>query len=310
MSTQTATHPGRITRARETLREHGLAYLFVLPTALYLIFLWWVPFIWGLWMSLHSWPLFGETEFIGLDNYVFVLTWDVFYTSLRATVLYGLQTVPQLLLGLLAALIVWDMDRFDGATSVLFLVPYVFPPLIIGTLWRLLLNPNSGPFFAYLIEFGILEDAVYWTSDGDMALAVITFVGTWTFWPVVFLLVIASLRGIPKSHIETAKVYGASRWQRFRRIILPQIQTSLIIALILRIIWNLGKIEQPLQITRGGPGWETSVLGILLYRLAWQRQEMALSFTVGLFLAILSFTLVIGLMVLFERQSEGVSFSG
>lgn len=310
MSTQTATHAGRITRTREALREHGLAYLFVLPTALYLIFLWWIPFIWGLWMSLHNWPLFGETQFIGLENYVYILTWDVFYTSLRATVIYGLQTVPQLLLGLVAALIVWDMDRFDGVTSVLFLVPYVFPPLIIGTLWRLLLNPNSGPVFAYLIEFGVLEDAIYWTSNGDMALAVITFVGTWTFWPVVFLLVVASLRGIPKSHIETAKVYGASRWQRFRKVILPQIKTSLIIALILRIIWNLGKIEQPLQITRGGPGWDTSVLGILLYRLAWQRQEMALSFTVGLFLAMLSFTLVIGLMVLFERQSEGVSFSG
>lgn len=300
--------PGRLAWAKETLREHRLAYLFVLPTAFYLVFLWWIPFVWGLWMSFHSWPLFGEAEFIGLENYTSILSWDVFYTSLRATLIYGFQTIPQLILGLVAALIVWDMDQFDGIASWMFLAPYVFPPLIIGTLWRLLLDPNSGVFFGYLTEFGILEQAIYWTSDGNAALAVITFVGTWTFWPLVFLLVIASLRGIPKSHIETAKVYGASRWQRFRKIIFPQIQTALIIALILRIIWNLGKIEQPLQITRGGPGWDTSVLGILLYRLAWERQELGLSFTTGLFLALISFILVIGLMILFERRSEEVSF--
>ncbi|ESP87063.1 carbohydrate ABC transporter permease [Candidatus Halobonum tyrrellensis] len=310
MSLESTTLPGRLTRARESFNEHRLAYLFVLPTAFYLVFLWWVPFLWGIWMSFHSWPLFGEVEFIGLDNYAYILSWDVFYTSLRATVVYGLQTIPQLVLGVVAALIVWDMDRFEGAASWAFLAPYVFPPLIIGTLWKQILDPNSGAFFAYLMEWGILDQPVYWTSEGNAALAVITLVGTWTFWPLVFLLVVASLRGIPKSHIETAKVYGASRWQRFRKIIFPQIQTAVIIALILRVIWNLGKIEQPLQLTRGGPGWDTSVLGIVLYRLAWNRQEMALSFTVGLFLALLSFTVVIGLIVLFERRSSGVSFQG
>lgn len=300
--------PRRAHRTKELLQEHRLAYLFVLPTALYLVFLWWIPFLWGIRMSFYNWPLFGETSFIGLDNYRYVLTWDVFYISLKATLIYGLQTIPQMILGIVAALIVWDMDRFDGVTSWLFLAAYVFPPLITGTLWRQLLNPDSGVVFAYLTTYGILDQPIYWTVDGNLALAVITLVGTWSFWPLVFLLIIASLRGIPESHIETAKVYGASRWQRFRKIIFPQIQTAVIIALVLRIIWNLGKIEQPLQITRGGPGWDTSVLGILLYRLAWERQDMALSFTVGIFLAFLSFLLVIGLMLLFERRSEEVSF--
>lgn len=310
MSLRNINLPGRVTRTKETLRDHRFAYLLVLPTALYLVFLWWIPFLWGIRMSFYSWPLFGEIEFVGLENYSYILTWDVFYTSVRATLIYGLQTIPQLLLGIVAALIVWDMDRFDAVASWMFLAAYVFPPLITGTLWRQLLNPDTGPVFGYLMGWGVLEQPIYWTVDGNLALAVITAVGTWSFWPLVFLLVIASLRGIPESHIESAKVYGASRWQRFRQVIFPQIQTAVIIALILRIIWNLGKIEQPLQITRGGPGWDTSVLGILLYRLAWERQEMALSFTVGIFLAILSFSLVLGLMVLFERRSEEVSFGG
>lgn len=309
MSIQNTTVFKRLSRTKATFEKHWLAYLFVLPTAVYLVFLWWIPFLWGVRMSFYSWPLFGEVSYVGLDNYSYILNWDVFYTSVRATLIYGLQTIPQLILGVGTALIVWDMKRFDSAMSWAALAPYVFPPLIIGTLWRQLLDPNSGAVFGYLSKYGIM-DPVYWSSDGTLALGAITLVGTWTFWPLVFLLVVASLRGIPTSHIETAKVYGASRWQRFRKVIFPQIQTALIIAVILRVIWNLGKIEQPLQITRGGPGWETSVLGIVLYRLAWNQQRMALSFTVGLFLALLSFSVVVGLMVLFERRSSGVSFRG
>lgn len=293
---------------KQAFNENRFAYLLVVPTAFYLVFLWWIPFIWGIRMSFYEWPLFGEISYVGLDNYSYVLNWDVFYTSLKATLIYALQTIPQLILGIVAALIVWDLDRFVAVVSWLFLAAYVFPPLITGTLWRQLLNPDNGPVFAYLMQYGIIDQPIYWTVDGNLALAVITFVGTWSFWPVVFLLVIASLRGIPSSHVETAKVYGAGRWQRFRKVIFPQIQTGVLIAVILRIIWNLGKIEQPLQITRGGPGWDTSVLGILLYRLAWERQDMALSFTVGIFLAVLSFSLVVGLMILFERRSDEVSF--
>lgn len=301
--------PRRVSRTKEILEENWLAYLFVLPVAVYLVFLWWLPFLWGVRMSFYSWPMFGEIQYIGLDNYRYILGWDVFYTSIKATLLYGLQTIPQMIIGVVAALVVWDMDRFDSLTSWAALAPYVFPPLIIGTLWRQLLDPSSGAVFGYLAKWGIM-DPIYWQSDGGAAMAVITMVGTWTFWPLVFLLVVASLRGIPDSYTEAAKVYGASRWQRFWKVIWPQIQTALIISVVLRIIWNLGKIEQPLQLTRGGPGWDTSVLGIVLYRLAWDQQQMALSFTVGIFLAILSFLVVIGLMVLFERRSSEVGFSG
>jgi len=295
-----------IRNSRETFREHWLAYLFVFPTLLYLVFLWWAPFLWGVRMSFYNWPLFGESTFVGLGNYAELFGWDAFWTSVWATVIYGVQTIPHLIIGTGAALLVWDQDRFAGIISVMFLVPYILPPLITGTLWRHLLSPDLGPIFGYLVNFGILQQPIYWSIKGSTALAAITLIGTWTFWPLVFLLVISSLRGIPSSHIETAKVYGANRWERFRYVTFPQIKTALLIAVILRIIWNLGKIDQPFQITRGEPGFSTSVLGVLLYRIAWVRQEMGLAFAVGIILAIISLAFVIGFMFLFERQSEEV----
>lgn len=307
MATKQSYVPRLIRNSKKTFQDNWLAYLFVFPTLLYLIFLWWAPFIWGVRMSFFDWPLFGEATYIGLGNYAELVTWDAFWVSMKATLLYGLQTIPHIIIGTGAALLVWDQDRFAGIISVIFLVPYILPPLITGTLWRHLLNPDLGPIFAYLVDFGILQQPIYWSVNGDTALAAITFVGVWSFWPLVFLLIISSLRGIPSSHIETAKVYGANRWQRFRYVTYPQIKTALFIAVILRIIWNLGKIDQPFQITRGEPGWSTSVLGILLYRLAWVRQEMGLAFAVGIVLALISFMFVIGFMYMFERQSGEVN---
>lgn len=288
------------------MSKNWLAYLFVLPTVFYLAFLWWIPFMWGVRMSFFNWPLFGEVQYVGLGNYYELLAWDAFYVSVKATILYSLQTIPHIVIGTGAALLVWDQKRFAGVISVLFLVPYILPPLITGTLWRHLLNPDLGPVFGYLVEFGILEQPIYWSVEGSTALAAITFVGAWSYWPLVFLLIISSLRGIPSSHIETAKVFGANRWQRFRYVTFPQIKTALLIAVILRIIWNLGKIDQPFQITRGEPGFSTSILGVLLYRVAWVRQEMGLAFAIGIVLAIISLTFVIVFIYMFEKQSGEV----
>lgn len=306
MATEQSYVPRLIRESKETVAKNWLAYLFVLPTVLYLAFLWWIPFVWGVRMSFFDWPLVGEPTYIGLGNYTELLTWDAFYISLKATLLYGLQTIPHIIIGTGAALLVWDQKRFAGIISVLFLVPYILPPLITGTLWRHLLNPDLGPIFGYLVDFGIMKQPIYWSVEGNTALAMITLVGVWSYWPLVFLLIISSLRGIPSSHIETAKVFGANRWQRFRYVTFPQIKSALLIAVILRIIWNLGKIDQPFQITRGEPGWETSILGVLLYRLAWVRQEMGLAFAVGIILALISLVFVIGFVYMFERQSGEV----
>ena len=306
MATQETRLQALIRGPKQTFKKNPLAYLFVLPTIVYLIFLWWIPFLWGVRMSFFRWPLFGEPTYIGLENYIGLVTWDVFYISLKATLIYGLQTIPQMIIGVGAALLIWNQKRFVGLASLAFLAPYIFPPLIIGTLWAFLLQPDLGPIFDYLTRFGVLGQPIYWSVNGDTALAIITLVGTWTFWPLVFLLVISSLRGIPSSHIEAAKVYGANRWQRFRHVILPEIKTAILIALILRIIWNLGKIEQPLQITRGGPGWQTSVLGILIYRLAWLRDQLGMAFAGGLILAVISLLFVSGFIYMFERSSGEV----
>jgi ABC-type sugar transport system permease subunit len=120
----------------------------------------------------------------------------------------------------------------------------------------------------------------------------------------MFLILVASREAIPGEHYETAQVYGANRVQMFFRITLPQLKSAILVAVSIRVVWNLAKVSQAFQLTQGGPGFETSVLGVLLYRFAYQNGEFGLGFAVGMFL--LAVTVVfVGLFIReFEKERK------
>ncbi|WP_232700750.1 carbohydrate ABC transporter permease [Halobacterium wangiae] len=280
--------------------EDRLAYIFLAPLMVFLIFIVWVPFLQGIWMSLHNWPLgFTAPTFVGLENYSNLLTSERFYVSLKATVIYGFATVIQLGLALTAALIV-NKIKFKSLFSGMYLLPYTMPPVATGTLWVFLLKPNLGPVFTLLTDWGILQNPIYWSTKGDMALLVVTLVNAWTFWPFMFLILFATLVSIPDEYYESARVYGASRWQTFRHVTLPQLKTSIFVVVTLRLVWNLTKVSQPLQMTGGGPGYQTSPLSLLLYRSAFSDGNLGEAFAVG----IIFLLLVLAFIVLFIRYFE------
>lgn len=298
----------RLARAKSNLKEYRVAYMFVGPTLLYLVFLVWYPWLQGVVISFYSWPIFGPKEFIGLDNYRHLLTWDAFWISFRATLIYGTQTIGHLVFGTTMALLVWKIRNktLVGIFSVIFLIPYVVPPLVSGTIFRFVLHPDVGTIQKLALNAGILSEPIYWMSNGELAIIVVTLIGVWTWTPLVFILVFASLESIPKSYYELADIYGANVWERFRYITFPQIKTVLLIVLIIRIIYNLGKVSQPLVILRGGPGYATSIFGILLYRIAWLRGELGLAFAVGIVLGIIALLFVMAFVYKFEKEQGEV----
>lgn len=280
--------------------ENRLAYIFLAPLILFLVLLVWVPFLQGLWMSLHTWPLTGGNPvFVGLDNYIYLFTWDTFYTGLKATVIYGFATVIQLVVALTAALVV-NKVRFKSLLSGAYLLPYTMPPIATGTLWLFLLNPELGPIFTLLTDLGLLSKPIYWANSGDAALAVVTLVSAWTFWPFMFLILYATVASIPEEYYENARVYGASRLQMFRYVTLPQTKTAIFVVVTLRLVWNLTKVSQPLQMTGGGPGFDTSVLSLVLYRFAFIEGNLGLAFTVG----VVFLLLVIAFILLFIQSYQ------
>jgi len=294
----------RLGKARETVTENLFSYLLFLPTLLFLILLMWLPFLRGIWMSFHEWPFIGEAAWIGIDNYTFLFGWGAFYRSLQVTVVYGMGTAIQLALALAAALVVTDLNWFKSAVSGAMLIPYTMPPVITGTLWLYLLDPSIGPVFTWLTQNGVLEQAIFWKSQGSPALAVVTLIMSWTFWPFMFIIILASLENIPEEHYESGKIYGANRIQQFVYITLPQIKSAILIAISIRIIWNLVKISQPLQLTGGGPGYDSSILALLMYRFAYNDGAMGVAYSVGMVLLVVTLAFALVFIREFNRRDE------
>jgi ABC-type sugar transport system permease subunit len=180
------------------------------------------------------------------------------------------------------------------------------PPVVTGAIWLYLLSPTVGPVFQLLVDLGLLENAVYWSTQGDMAMAVIMGVLAWTFWPFMFLIILASLENIPEEYYETARVYGANRIQQFVRITLPQLKSAILVAVSIRVVWNLTKISQPLQMTGGGPGYQTSILAVLVYRFGWLQGRLGLAFATGVILLLVTLGFIIIFIREFQRSTEEV----
>ncbi|WP_254274646.1 carbohydrate ABC transporter permease [Haloarcula marina] len=255
----------------------------------------------GVWMSFHSWPLgTGDPEWVGLDNYAYLLSWEPFYTSLKATLIFATVTIVQLVLALVAALLVTHIrrNRLKSIVSSILISPFAMAPVVSGTIWLWILQPDFGPVFQYLVDWGILGDPIYWQTSGIGAMIGIMIATAFTFWPFMFIIILASLDGLPERQYEAARIFGANRIQQFRWITLPQLKTAIYIAVSLRVIWNLSKIAQPLQMTGGGPGFETSLLAVLLFRFAFTQNSLGLGYAVGMILLIL----VLGIIAFFLYQ--------
>ena len=289
--------------AQRISADTWLIISFLLPTLAFLIFLIWLPFIQGIWMSFHNWPLIGENKWEGLENYRDFLNADYFWVVIKSTVVYSFSTAIQLGIALVAALALnQKFIRLKQVWRGIMLMPYAMPPVVTGAIWLYMLDPNMGMVMHYLQQFGIISQPIYWASDPAWAKVTITLVASWTFWPFMFLIILAQLQAIPESYYELAEVYGANLWQRFRTVTLPHIKGAMLTAVIIRIVWNLAKIDQPFQLTGGGPGYETSVLSILTYRFAYLSGDFGMAFTVGIFLVLFTFILIGPFLKKFQAQ--------
>ena len=144
-------------------------------------------------------------------------------------------------------------------------------------------------------------EPVAWASDPFGANCIIILVSSWTFWPFMFVIILASLQSIPPSYYELAEVYGANLWQRFRVVTLPHIRSAMLAAVIIRIVWNLTKIEQPRQLTAGGPANWTNLLSILTYDRA-SAGDFGKAFAVGIVLLVVMLVLLAPFLRGFWRQ--------
>jgi multiple sugar transport system permease protein len=247
-------------------------------------------------INLRRTGLFGRYT---LDNFVNVLTSAGFGSSLVTTFIYTIGgTVGSILVGLVVALALRDRFRGRGLVRGAMLLPYVAPVVAVTFLWTTMLNPEYGLINAWGQKYLGWDAGIPFLSQSSTALATVIVFEIWRYFPFAFLFITARLGALPADVEEAARVDGATPWQRFRFVILPQLVPVISVLFILRFIFTFNKFDDVYLLTGGGAG--TEVVAIRVYNYLVSRGDLGASAAQALVLAM---TLVI-LMIIYLRASK------
>lgn len=268
-------------------QEARLAFWMLAPTFIVVMAFVVFPVIWNLWLSLKPVSL-GDLrgislfEFnLSLVNFQKVFGDPDFVQVLLTTLVYTVGgSVLSIILGLTAALLVHGEFPGRGLLRGLFIAPYVAPVVAVTFTWSFILDPQLGVLNWLAVNTGLLTQPIPFLSQRWMELdimgvsvrlplaltSVILFEG-WRYFPFAFLFILARLQSIPDELYQAASVDGASPFQRFYNITLPQLATVLSTLFLFRFIWTINKFDDIFLLTRGHAG--TKVMTIKVYDYAF-----------------------------------------
>jgi multiple sugar transport system permease protein len=216
--------------------------------------------------------------FAGLANYTEVLTDPNFLAALKNTFIFiSLSTAAHLVLGLAFAMML-NTQLLGGVTKAVFRIIYILPWLftiaVIAVIWRLMLDP-AGVVNYILTAVGPLHQGLNWLSDPNTALWALTFINIWSGYPFFMISLLAGLQGISSDLYEAAAVDGASAFQQFRNVTIPQLRPVLISMAVLDLIWTSQQFALIWMTTGGGPLNVTEMLSTFTYKQAFSSYEFA-----------------------------------
>ena len=269
---------------------------FVLPALILLVAFYIFPALWAVRVSFTDLALTGAKalnyKFVGLKEYQRLFSDPEFFGALGRTIIYTVGTcVGQFTIGLIAALLLSRKRLFgQGVLMAVIILPVVVPSLIQALLWQNMLA--SGEFGTLNRLIGIVGIApVEWVRDYPMISVIL--VNFWNNSGFAMILFLAGLENIPSEILESAQIDGASGFQALRYIKLPLIRYVILLWLLLNTLGCLNTFDLVYALTRGGPGVETTIMGIFMYNQGFRYFELGLGSATAVVLLLISFVIAV-----------------
>jgi len=236
------------------------------------------PALYSVYMSLFDWNWGQRFNFVGLANYIDLLTGEAFRNALLNTFVFAVGAVSiELVLGLGLAVAVNRIERGAQIFRTLLLVPLMVSGITVALIWKILLDPTVG-----IVNYGIRALGVApvgFLGDPALGMASIIMIDMWWSTAFVFIVMLAGLQGIPQEPLEAAVVDGASPVQSFRFVTLPLLRPLILVVLLFRTIDCLKVFAIIFGTTGGGPLRTTESVQVLAYRTAFKQLNMSESMT-------------------------------
>jgi len=263
--------PSKHFNVRAIPRKNITPYLFIAPGGIALASLVIYPLLYGSYISFFDTNLGNQWDFVGLDNYISILTDSTFWNSLWVTFRFTFLVVSiHFVIGIVLGLALNQKRRFIPFFRTILILPWLVPDVVAALIFRWILNPLYGILNNVLLQLDLIDRHITWLSDRHWAFFWIVFVAVWKGFPLVMINVLAALQSVPTELYEAGKVDGASGVQTLFRIVLPCIKPVLLVTLILNTVWWLRHYTIIALLTNGGPGNVTSIISVEIFQQAFQ----------------------------------------
>ena len=293
--------PAGVSPSRKPYDFSRKYWVFAVPATVIILAVIVFPWLFTIFMSVQEYKIGGGSEYIGLENYRTLFQDERFLDSIRITFFFTvLAVVIPVFLGTAAALVFHREFPYRGVLRTIFVMPMMATPVAVALVWKMMFHPQLGVLNYLLSLFGIPPSA--WVFSPETVIPTLVMVEVWHWTPLVMLIVLGGLAGLPREPYESAVIDGANGWHMFRFITLPLLWPYIMIALIIRTIDALKVFDIIFVISEGGPGTASETLNIFLYLQAFQFYKIGYSSAVVvIFFAII---VALSLLLLYTRQKS------
>jgi raffinose/stachyose/melibiose transport system permease protein len=270
-----------------------------LPAAILFAAFYFVPFIANLRYSLTKWDRITDPEFVGLRNFVNLLTNDdLFYKVLGNNLRFTfLVVIFQTLFSLIFALFLVKNSKSNIVFRTLFFFPTILSSVSVGMIWLFMYDPNFGAVNLFFTKIGLDSFALNWLGSESSALYAIAFTQVWFHTGQMMVIYIAGLQQIPQELYEAAEMDGASRWQQFKNVTWPMSIPTTIVVMAYTTIQSFRAFDLIFSMTQGGPNNSSNIFAVLIYQTVFSELRIGYAATQSIF-----FILVLVFVTVLQRR--------
>lgn len=284
-----------------------LPFWLILPTVVVLLAIQVYPALYTVWLSVHQREPKGWS-YVGTRNFELLFNMGVFDESIGHTLVFLVGYVGlTLVLGFIIALLLNRKLRFSGLYITLLFIPWIIADIIVGIVFRLLVIPDYG------LLTGFLGNPALFPPDGlsvltatrpasllggfpfppAPAMIYLILASAWRALPFITLLLLAAMQTVSSEVVESSRIDGANAWQVVRRIMIPLMLPTLVVAIFSLTLSGMNGVGMVFSLTRGGPGSATQVLSYMLYSLGWAQLDYGRAAALALLIALVNWLLIV-----------------
>ena len=280
--------------------ERIAGYVFSLPAVALLIAFLVVPIIYTVYYSVFQYQVMrpNDITFIGFENYHKLITDSDFWISLKNTFYFTIIVVPvQCTLALALAMLVSKKFKGVSVFRTMYFSPQLTSMVVIAVLWTVLYNsnPNTGLINALLVNLGL--EPINFLTNERTAMNSIIFMSAWQGAGYQMMIFLAGLQGIPRDQYEAASVDGATPWQQFWYITIPNLKGTIKYVIMITMIQAMKLFTQPYVMTQGGPRNSTKTMVYYIYTQGFQKGNFGYACSV----AAVFFVIVVAMSLILQK---------